>query len=384
MNMNFVIALMATSFLEQTIVTLVRVTTSYRAVELGISVVGIGIIAAAFSILPIAMAVALGRYIDKGNDARAVWYGAALMIVGCAGFLVAESPITLILFTAILGASHMVMTVGLQVLCARQQGPGMMEKMVGNYMVANAIGQGLGAYIVGWTGGASAIPPTEFLFGIGLALCGLQMASSLFLRPSQKIAVKASDGKPIALRDVVSAPGYGGLFTIGIVSVVAQDLIVVYMPLLGAARSISVDDVGRLLAMRAGASMVARFSFTRLYAKLGTWRLAAFSTFGSAVGYLALAIPMPVILMYAAIALTGFALGISVTISIAGLMAITRPEMLGMSNSVRMVGNRIGVFVVPFIAGLVATAAGIGSVFVLLGLSLAASASVVQLQKRKP
>ena len=385
MNMNFVIALMATSFLEQTIVTLVRVTTSYRAVELGISVVGIGIIAAAFSILPIAMAVALGRYIDKGNDARAVWYGAALMIVGCAGLHgrgVASS--TLILFTAILGASHMVMTVGLQVLCARQEGPGMMEKMVGNYMVANAIGQGLGAYIVGWTGGASAIPPTEFLFGIGLALCGLQMASSLFLRPSQKIVAKASDGKPVALRDVVSAPGYGGLFTIGIVSVVAQDLIVVYMPLLGAARNISVDDVGRLLAMRAASSMVARFSFTRLYAKLGTWRLAAFSTFGSAVGYLALAIPMPVILMYAAIALTGFALGISVTISIAGLMAITRPEMLGMSNSVRMVGNRIGVFVVPFIAGLVATAAGIGSVFVLLGLSLAASASVVQLQKRKP
>ena len=93
---------------------------------------------------------------------------------------------------------------------------------------------------------------------------------------------------------------------------------------------------------------------------------------------------MPIILMYAAIALTGFALGISVTISIAGLMAITRPDMLGMSNSVRMVGNRIGVFIVPFLAGLVATAAGIGSVFVLLGLSLAASASVVQLQKRKP
>jgi hypothetical protein len=49
-----------------------------------------------------------------------------------------------------------------------------------------------------------------------------------------------------------------------------------------------------------------------------------------------------------------------------------------------MVGNRIGVFAVPFLASLVAAVAGIGSVFVLLGLSLAASASVVQLQKRKP
>jgi len=384
MNINFVIALMATSFLEQTIVTLVRVTTTYRAVELGISVVGVGIIAAAFSILPIALAVAIGRYIDRGNDARAIWWGAALMIACCAGFLVAESQLTLILCTAGLGAAHMVMTVGLQVMCARQQGPGAMEKMIGNYMVANAIGQGLGSYIVGWTGGTAAIPPTALRFEIGLALCGLQLASSLLLRPNPRIIAREGDGKPVALRDVVSAPGYGGLFTIGIVSVVAQDLIVIYMPLLGAARGTSVDDVGRLLAVRAAASMVARFSFARLYAKMGTWRLAAISTFASAAGYCALAIPMPVFLMYATIALTGFALGISVTISIAGLMAITKPEMLGMSNSVRMVGNRIGVFVVPFLASLVAAAAGIGSVFVLLGLSLAASASMVQLQKRKP
>lgn len=384
MNMNFVIALMATSFLEQTIVTLVRVTTSYRAVELGISFIGVGIISAAFSVLPIAMAVAIGRYIDKGNDARAVWYGAVLMILGCAGFLFAESQLALILCTAVLGASHMVMTVGLQVLCARQQGAGAMERMIGNYMVANAIGQGLGSIVVGGTGGSAAIPPTEFLFGIGLALCGLQMASSLFIRPSQKVVTQSSDAKPVALRDVVSAPGYGGLFTIGIVSVVAQDLIAIYMPLLGAVRGISAEAVGLMLLARAFASFVARFLFARLHARMGTWRLAAISTFASAASYCALAIPMPTALMYLTIAVTGFALGISVTISIAGLMAITKPEMLGMSNSVRMVGNRIGVFVVPFLAGLLATAAGIGSVFVLLGLSLAASASVVQLQKRKP
>src|SRR5437868_4621365 len=122
MNMNFVIALMATSFLEQTIVTLIRVTTSYRAVELGISVVGIGVIAAAFSILPIALAVVIGRYVDRGNDARSVWLGAVLMIAACAGFTVAHSQPTLILFTALLGAAHMIMTVGLQVMCARQEG----------------------------------------------------------------------------------------------------------------------------------------------------------------------------------------------------------------------------------------------------------------------
>src|SRR5207245_515190 len=125
-NLNFLIALMATSFLEQTIVTLIRVTTSYRAVELGISLVGIGIIAAAFSILPIALAVVIGRYVDRGNDAKSVWLGAVLMIASSAGFMIAQSQITLMLFTALLGAAHMIMTVGLQVLSARPAGPGMM------------------------------------------------------------------------------------------------------------------------------------------------------------------------------------------------------------------------------------------------------------------
>src|SRR4029077_12797306 len=132
----------------------------------------------------------------------------------------------------------------------------------------NAIGQGLGSYIVGFAGGTAAIPPTEFLFGIGLAMCVLQMATSLALRPTQKVRVASTgDEKPVAVRDVLSTPGYGSLFAIGIVSVVAQDLIVVYMPLLGAARGTSVEDIGRLLATRAAASMVARFSFARLHAK---------------------------------------------------------------------------------------------------------------------
>src|SRR6267143_5541095 len=85
MNYRFVVPLLTTAFLEQTTTSLVRVTISYRAVELGLSVVWLGVITAAFAILPMLFAVKVGRFIDRGNDARTAWAGGALMAVACAG-----------------------------------------------------------------------------------------------------------------------------------------------------------------------------------------------------------------------------------------------------------------------------------------------------------
>src|SRR5258706_1279340 len=64
--------LLAHSVITHIAIGIVRVTTSYRTVELGLPVLWLGAIAAAFAIIPIFIAVSLGRFIDRGNDARAV------------------------------------------------------------------------------------------------------------------------------------------------------------------------------------------------------------------------------------------------------------------------------------------------------------------------
>ena len=56
MPTRFVTFLMATAFFEQVTTSLIRVTTTYRAVELDLSVVWLGIITAAFAMLPIGLA----------------------------------------------------------------------------------------------------------------------------------------------------------------------------------------------------------------------------------------------------------------------------------------------------------------------------------------
>lgn len=381
---RFVIPLLTTACLEQIVTSLVRVTTSYRAVELGLSVVWLGVITAAFAILPIILAVKIGRFIDRGNDARTAWIGGGLLVVACAGFALSPSLIALLLFTSILGIAHLLLVISAQVLCTRQSGPGVMERMIGNYMVANAVGQGIGPFIVGWAGGSASIPPTHLLFWIGLSVSVLTFASALMLRSGRPRVRRGEGNKPIPVGDIARIPGIRVIFFVSIVTVAAQDLIVVYLPLLGAERGIAVDAVGMLLAVRAVASMFSRFLFARLNEMLGHMRLMALSTFGGAIAYMGLALPLPLPAMYGVIAAAGFALGISITVSIAGLLALASDEARGTANSLRMMGNRIGQFTIPFLAGLIAAATGVAGIFLVIGVSLAASAAAVRIRRERP
>ena len=151
-----------------TVIGIIRVTTSYRTIELGLPVVWLGVISAGFALLPVFSAVSLGRFIDRGNDSQAAWIGAALVLLSAAGFWAWSGPRPLLLlFTVVLGFGHMFCMASHQMLavrCANMRGR---ESAFGHYMVAVSTGQGLGPFIVGWLGGSSTVPATGYLFGIG-------------------------------------------------------------------------------------------------------------------------------------------------------------------------------------------------------------------------
>jgi len=384
MNYRFIVPLLMTALLEQVTTSLVRVTTSYRVLELGLSEVWLGIITAAFAILPMVLAVTVGRFIDRGNEVPTAWIGGVLMVVASLGFWIWQTVPAILLFTAILGLGHLMLVISQQVLCTKAEGPGAMERMIGNYMVANAVGQGIGPVIVGWAGGSASIPPTSLLFGIGIGCAALTLASALLFRQGTPRALRPGGTKPLPVREIASIPGIRVIFLLSIVTVAAQDLVVVYLPILGAERGMSVDVVGALLATRAVASMASRFLFARLNEALGRWQLLVLSTFAGAFAYLTIALPLPLWLMHVAIASAGFALGVSVTGSIATLLALATAEARGTANSLRMLGNRVGQFIIPMMAGLVAAASGTVTIFLALGISLAACAGVTQYGRVKP
>jgi hypothetical protein len=378
MYSRLIIVIMSTAFVEQAVITVSRITTTYRAVELDLSVLWIGIITATYAVLPIAAGVPMGRFIDRGYDAVTTWVGGGLLVVGCAGFVLFPNLIGIMAATGIIGVAHLLFVVSQQIQCTRcGSGPGAMEHAIGNYMVANAVGQGVGPYIVGLVGGSASVPPTGLLFEVCLGGAVLTAALALLTRSSGAPRVPA--GRPkVPLRRLLFIPGLNAIMLVSCITVVAQDLIVVYLPLLGADHGMTVDAVGTLLAVRAVASMLSRLLYARFQFAFGRIPLTIVSSFISALSYAAIALPLPRPALYVAVAIAGFSLSIAMTASIAGVLAIATGGAIGTANSLRTMVNRVAQFIIPIMAGAIATAVGVGSVFVILGVGLAASGIAVR------
>src|SRR5262245_65987196 len=112
--------LLAHVIVTHMVVLVVRVTVSYRTIELGLPAVWLGIISASFAILPIFTALRIGRYIDRGHDAHAAWIGSALVLVSAIALWAwPGSAIQRLAFTILLGSGHMFLTSSAQLLCVR-------------------------------------------------------------------------------------------------------------------------------------------------------------------------------------------------------------------------------------------------------------------------
>ena len=373
--------LLASTLLVQMVTSLVRVTTSYRAVELQLSIVWLGLIAATFAIFPILIAVRVGRFIDRGHDAKTLWLGSVIFMLAICGFALWSSPAGLLVCSTVMGMGHIMMMASQQMLCVRAAGPRSLESTFGNFMVANSIGQGLGPYVVGFVGGSSPVPPTQQLFAVGAASAGIALVVALMIRPSRAKPAAVTDDAVVPVRQIFRIPGLIEVIMAGVILVSASDVVVVYVPLLGAERHIDVHDIGLLLTVRAAASMTARLFYARMVMAFGRWPLMVAGCFACAAGYAIIAMPLPLWAMHCAIALMGFSFGLASTLSITILVDMTTEGARGTTNSLRIMSNRAGQFVMPFGAGLVATVAGVGGLFLALAVAIAASAVAMVIRR---
>jgi predicted MFS family arabinose efflux permease len=382
-DLTLMVPLLLNTAAVQVVISITRVTTSYRAIELDLPVVWLGIISAAYSIIPLALAVWVGRFIDRGHDALATWIGGALLVVSCAGFIVWPSAIGLFVSTALLGLAQLYLISGQQMICLRCAAPAYFEQSFGNYMVANALGQGLGPYIVGWAGGGATVPPTSILFVLSLIAAVLVLIFALAMRPNRAERPASDAAEPAAVRGLLRTPGFLTIVVLGVISVGSQDLIVVYLPLFGTERGIEVADIGMLLTVRAVASVVSRFLYVRIVSAVGRQRLMIVSTVTGAIAFAVLALPAPLWLMALSTAVIGFAIGLATTLTVTGVVLMFSAGARATANSLRMMGNRIGQMVFPVSAGVIAAASGVGGVFAIIAAGLVAAAAAVHLRPPK-
>lgn len=381
---RLLVPLLLTSVIIQTVYAIVRVTTSYRAIELDLPVVWLGVISATFAVLPMVLAVWVGRLLDRGQDALAAWIGSALLVLSCAGFYFwANSVATLLLLTALFGIAHLFLMASQQMLCIRSSGPRGRDAAFGNYVVSSAIGQGLGPYVIAWVGGAAMLPSTGRLFAIALVISVVSLATAAAIRPAPKHLMPPRSKEVVPVRALLRQPGLMAVLVASVITITSQDLLTIYLPLLGAEQNIDVRSIGGLLTVRSIASLVSRLGYTRILALIPRQPLTLISMTGAALGFACFALPIPLSIMYAAMTFLGLSLGIATTLSLTNVVDLASAAAMGTVMSLRITGNRLGQVAVPFIASLIAAATGVAGIFAIIAASLALSGAAVRYSRQE-
>jgi len=360
------------------VIAVVRVSTSYRSVELELNVVWLGAISAAFAILPIFVALKVGRFIDRGYDAHAAWIGGAMMLTASVClWLWPTTAWHLLFFTILLGTGHMFLMASQQMLTLRCASPRKREAAFGYFMVAISIGQGLGPLIVGMVGRGTTVPPTVELFVIGVVAAVACLAFALALKPQPRATLRLPEGPLMPVTQLLRVPGLMPILIASVVTVTAGDLLLIYLPLLGAERHIDASHIGFLLLAKSLAALVARAAYARLIYAVGRRPLTLGSSLFAAGAFALLAVPSLPMMYVAAIAI-GLGLGIASTLTLSGVAEYSPPQARGTAMSLRITGNRIGLVLMPFVAGVVAAGTGVLGIFILNALTLATIAVALQ------
>jgi len=382
MNYRLIALLCAHALITQVVYAMVRVTISYRTIELDLQPMWLGIIAASSALLPVLMTVPVGRFVDRGHDALTARIGSLAILACCVGYRVTDAGLVeLLILTMFLGVGHSLLMVSQQMLCVRAAGNDLSrETAFGHYMVCTAIGQGVGPLIVAWLGGAQHIPPTQYLFSIAAGLALICILISLLIK-SQGPARHGgmAEPRPIPLKELLSTRGVPTLMLASMITVTAQDLITIFLPVLGAQRGIEVAHIGMLLMVRAVSAVVSRVFYPPMILAVGRVPLTVGTMAAAAVSLMVLASPVPLWVMYVAMVTTGVGLGIAATLSISNMVDIVPPPARGVALSLRITGNRVGQVGILACSSLVAIALGAGGIFAIMALSLAASATSVHL-----
>ncbi|WP_254666167.1 MFS transporter [Streptomyces sp. WMMB 322] len=371
-------------------VSMARPAVSYHALELGAGARAVGVVTAAFALLPLVVAVPLGRRTDRQRCGPLLPAGVALVAAGCALAGTAPSLVLLAAWSALLGLGHLVFMIGAQSLVARQSGADRHDRNFGHFTIGGSAGQLTGPVLSGWlVGGAGAGGPGSGEHASAVALfgsCALAFCSyaTLWRLEGRAPERRQRDGAetdgppplPVPVARILRSRGVpAGIFaSLAVLS--TTDVLTAYLPVVGEERGIAPGVVGLLLSLRAAASVLSRAWLTRMTARLGRQPLLVVSCSVAGLLCVLLAVPLPLWTLVLAMVVLGFCLGVGQPLTMTTVVQAAPGRARSTALALRLTGNRLGQVAAPAAAGLVAGAAGAAAPFVLLGaLLLGASAT---------
>lgn len=373
-------SLVLVSIVSHAVLNGVRTLISYRAIALGGDAFAVGVITAAFAVLPLLVALPIGRAVDRGHGTRALRSGLLLTVVAVALAATSDQLAVLALASALLGFGQILHTIACQSLIPLWSPPDSMDRRFGQLTLGVSIGQFLGFPLAGVvatltndraTSGVETGPALLVFTVIAAAAVPLAFA----FRPASR--EKRSRQDQAATRQspltILGQRGMKPAMYSSMTVLSGLDLLTAYLPLLGDQLGLSVGVVTTLLTLRAVASVLSRIALPVLLARLGRRPLIISATLASAVPMALVPLTTDAVALGAAMLVIGFFWGIGQPLTMVWVTAVSHRDNRASALAIRLAGNRVAQFAVPLGAGAVAGATGVGVIFYLTGALLASS-----------
>ncbi len=364
------------AFLVQGVSILLRLGVVYQSVAIELGDVWIGIIGGAYGVLPAVLGLHVGRYIDRHGETRALLWGSIAMVVAslCLALLT-PSILTLLTGSIALGAGQFLGIVSQQSAASKTLGA-RRAKSLGNLTLVIAMAQAAGPLGITLMSNGSVLPDTHAIFQGSIALCAFCVVCAALISLPRHAPCEPGQGVLQTALILVRIPEYQLATYSSLVIFGAMDLLILYLPLYGAEQGIVASTIGVLLAVRAAASILSRFFFSRLLSLFGRDRLLLFSLCLSAAAIWILTLAAMPLVMGIALFVAGLGLGMGAPLTLAWLADIVPPEIRGSAYSLRLAVNRVGQSTLPIVAGVMAGPMGISGVFLAVSISLGLNAVV--------
>ena len=376
--------LLISSTFTQATMYVVRPFITYRAIEINAGATAIGLIGAIYALFPVLLALKFGSWVGKYGEGKFLVVGNLSLVFSCTSLLVTHNVIALAVATAFAGLSHLALMVGGQTMVALRTPKENYNKLFGYYTFSASLGHTFGPVIAGLLAGslANGMPRNSnnaFIFAI--------LLSSLALIPTWKWrkdspTVKAADEQSntwSAAKSMLSRKEISLAVFISLAISSTLDLLVIFLPLLGKERAIDPAIIGLIISLRAVGSMGSRLILGLVTKYIKDRTLLLVTTLISMLACVGMVYTNSALILGLLVFVAGFASGFGQPLTMSLISLRTKPDERALAVSARLTGNRLGQFLLPVGAGLLANGAGVGAVFwsmaALLGASLVASAA---------
>jgi MFS family permease len=383
---RWMLPLLGCAVLTQAALNLSRPLVTYRVIGLGGDALAVGLVTAAFAVLPLLAAMPIGRLTDRLRGLSTIFISGLLVSAGGTALMATTNSLpALAASSAVLGLGQLVIMLSAQGIIARWSGDHMLDRGFGLFTAAVAFGQLFGPLLVGVllrdASGAELVEAshTAFWVAAGVGLLPLPLAALVALRvPRMPKRPVGEQRAPIeSSMQLMRHRGVGAGMYASLALLSTVDILTAYLPLIGERRGISPLAVGALLALRSAATISSRLLLDVMLRRRTREQLIVLSAAGSAVALVVVPIAgIGIAGMAVALFVGGFLLGVGQPLTMSLLARAVPDNARSSVLALRMVANRVGQVAVPGIAGVVAASAGVAGAWWLMCLLLGTAAVV--------